>query len=138
MANPQNHYYIQAVSLQDLRKEQKAVEILYVYDGEILECATSNIFLVKNGKLITPSDGILGGITRKVILELAKASGQYEIEERLVYEDELKTADEIFITSSFKDVVPVVNIDDFEVGNGQVGPITKDLMQAFAKVTNMG
>lgn len=130
--------YIQAVSLQDLRKEKKAVEILYVYDGEILECATSNIFLVKDDKLITPSDGVLGGITRKVVLELVGVSGKYEIEERPVYEDELKTIDEVFITSSFKDIVPIVNIDDSEVGSGQVGPIAKDLMQAFAKVINIG
>lgn len=142
--------YIRAVNLQDFRKKEKAVEILYTYDSEILECATSNIFIVKNGILITPAENILKGITRKVVLELArlslsmsneqaeKISTQNELilglEECPVTEEELKTADEVFITSSFKDIVPIVKIDNFEIGNGQVGPITRDLMVKFAKI----
>jgi D-amino acid aminotransferase len=128
--------YIRAVNLQNFRKEEKAVEILYTYDGEVLECATSNVFIVKDGALITPAENILKGITRKVVLEIA--SQKYQIEERPVTEAELKTADEVFITSSFKDVVPVVKIDDFTVGNGGVGAVTKDLMGEFAKVINIG
>jgi branched-chain amino acid aminotransferase len=54
----------------------------------------------------------------------------------LVYQDELKTADEVFITSSFKDIVPVVKIDDFSIGSGGVGSVTKDLMARFAKTIN--
>lgn len=129
--------YITAVKLQNFRKEEKAIEILYTYDGEVLECATSNIFLVKDNILITGAEEVLAGITRKVVLELAEKAG-YEIEQRRVYEDELKAADEIFITSSFKDIVPIVKIDDFVVAGGQVGSITKDLMGRFAKVLNMG
>jgi branched-subunit amino acid aminotransferase/4-amino-4-deoxychorismate lyase len=79
---------------------------------------------------------MLKGITRKVVLELV--AGKYKIQERRVEEEELKTADEIFITSSFKDIVPIVKIDDFKVANGEVGPITKDLMKEFAKVINIG
>ena len=129
--------YIQAVNLQNWRKEEKAVEILYVHEGQILECATSNICLVKDEVVITPAENVLGGITLKVVLELAEQA-QYKIEKRLVYEEELKTADEIFITSSFKDIVPIVKIDNFSVGDGAVGPMTKDLMQRFAKILNMG
>lgn len=128
--------YIRAVNLQNWRKEEKAIEILYTYDGEVLECATSNIFIIKNKTLITPAENMLKGITRKVVLQLA--GEKYKIEERIVREEELKTADEIFITSSFKDIVPVVKIDDFEVADGRVGPITKDLMREFAKVINIG
>ena len=128
--------YIQAVNLQNWRKEEKAIEVLYTHDAEVLECATSNIFIIKNKTLITADENILKGITRKVVLELV--AGKYKIEERIVGEEELKTADEVFITSSFKDIVPIVKIDDFEVANGQVGPITKDLMNEFAKVINIG
>lgn len=128
--------YVKAVNLQNWRKEEKAVEILYTYDGEVLECATSNIFIVKDKVLITPTENVLSGITKKVILKIAE--GKYKIEERPIREEELKTANEIFITSSFKDIVPIVKIDDFEVGNGQVGPITKELMGEFAKVLNIG
>jgi len=121
--------YIRAVNLQNWRKEEKAVEILYVNDGEVLECATSNIFVVKDGILITPDENVLKGITRKVVLELA--AGKYKTEERPVGEEELKTADEVFITSSFKDIVPIVKIDGYEIGGGQVGETTKDLMAQF-------
>lgn len=122
--------YITAVNLQNYKKDQGAIEILYVYDGEVLECSTSNIFLVKDKKLITPVEGVLEGITKKVVVELAEELG-IEVEERVVYEEELKTCDEVFITSSFKDIVPVVKIDDFEVGGGEVGEITKKLMLKF-------
>jgi len=80
--------------------------------------------------LITPAENVLGGITKKVTLELAIEAG-YNIEERIVYQDELKTADEVFITSSFKDIVPIVKIDDFQVADGKVGEVTKDLMVKF-------
>ncbi len=133
--------YIRAVNLQTFRKTEGAAEILYTYDGEVLECATSNVFIVKNNTLITPTENILKGITRKVVLELvgqisAKGGPAFGWEERPIREEELKTADEVFITSSFKDIVPVVKIDDFEVGTGQVGPVTRDLMEKFAKIIN--
>lgn len=129
--------YIRAVNLQNWRKEEKSIEVLFVHDGEVLECATSNIFMVKNGVLITPLENILKGITRKAILEIASGLN-IKIEERPVGEEELKTADEVFITSSFKDIVPVVKIDDFEVVGGQVGPVTRSLMAEFAKIINIG
>ena len=128
--------YIRAANLQNWRKGENAVEILYTCSSEVLECATSNIFIVKNKTIITPDENILEGITRKVVLEIAR--DKYKIEERVTREEELKIADEIFITSSFKDIVPIVKIDDFEVANGKVGPVTKDLMQEFAKVINIG
>lgn len=127
--------YIKAVNLQNWRKEERAVEILYTYDGDVLECATSNIFIVKNNTLITPAENILKGITRKVVLELGE--GKYKIEERPVGEEELKSADEVFITSSFKDIVPIVNIDTFKVGDGRIGLVTSDLMRKFADTINM-
>ncbi len=122
--------YIRAVNLQNFRKEEKAAEILFVKDGEVLECSTSNIFIVKDKKLITPAENILKGITRKAVLEIASGL-DIIIEERIVFEEELKTADEVFITSSFKDIVPIVKIDDFKIGNGEVGQITSELMDKF-------
>lgn len=128
--------YIRAVNLQNFRKKEQAVEILYIYDGKILECATSNIFIVKNKTVITPNENILKGITRKVVLKII--SDKYKIEEKQIQEEELKTADEVFITSSFKDIVPIVKVDDFVVGDGKVGKVTKSLMGKFAKIINIG
>jgi len=127
--------YIRAVNLQDFRKQEKAIEILYTYDGDVLECATSNIFIVKDRVVITPDEDILFGITRKIILELC--DGIYKTEERPIKEEELEKADEIFITSSFKDVVPITEIDDFKITDVKVGPVTRDLMGKFAKLIKM-
>jgi len=126
--------YIRAVNLQNWRKEEKALEILYTHDGDVLECATSNFFIVKDKTLITPSENVLKGITRNITLELAGEN--YKIEERPIREEELKTCDEAFITSSFKDIVPITKIDDFKVGDGQVGSVTKNLMARFASALN--
>ena len=123
--------YITAVNLQSFKKKQDAVEILYTYAGEVLECATSNIFLVKNNTLITPEVDILEGVTRKIVLELAEKN--YKVERRAVPESDLRLADEVFITSSFKDILSIVKIDDLAIGDGHVGQVTKNLMAGFAK-----
>ena len=123
--------YITAVMLQPKRKAAEAVEILFVSKGEVLECGGSNIFIVKDGGVATPKENILAGITRKVVINLA-GDATYPLEERRVSVEELTTADEIFITSSFKDIVPIVKIDDRAEGGGAVGPVTKDLMRRFA------
>jgi len=125
--------YIRAVNLQNFRKSENAVEILYTYDGDVLECATSNIFIVKNGTLITPDENILKGITRKVVLELADRN-KIPVEARTVLETELKTADEVFITSSFKDIVPIVKVDDYEIGTDKVGDLTKKISEEFDNI----
>lgn len=122
--------YINAVMLQKKRSEAGALEILYHFDGKVLECATSNFAIVKNGKIITAKDNILHGITRKVTLDLARKNG-IPVEEREYTLQELFDADEAFLTASFKEVVPVVKVDDKTIGNGKVGPITKKLVALF-------
>lgn len=123
--------YITAVTLQKKRTDAGAIEILYTNNGRVLECATSNIFMVKNGTVYTPSADILPGITRKVTLELARQ--QYPVEERDISTDEFFDADEVFLTSSFKDIVPIVSVDLRAIGSGLPGPITKDLIRRFAE-----
>lgn len=125
--------YIQAVLLQKERKEKKALEILYTWEGKALEFATSNLFIVKNGAIVTPQKNILPGITRKVALELARK--EFPVEERDVPLDELYVADEAFLTSSFKDIVPVVDIGGRAVGSGAPGAVTKKMMERFHAYT---
>jgi len=74
---------------------------------------------------------VLEGITSKIVQELVVP--EYNLEKRDISKEELKSADEVFITSSFKDVVPVTTIDDYTVGNGEVGPVTKGIMDRFTK-----
>lgn len=121
--------YIEAVKLQPLRKSSGAIEILFVNNGQVLECATSNVFAFIGDVLVTPYRNILGGITRKVVLEIAQ--GHFKTEERDLSVSELFDADEVFITSSYKDIVPIVTIDDKSVGQGKVGEKTKDLIALF-------
>lgn len=121
--------YIQAVMLQQARKDAGAIEILYTHESKVLECATSNFMIVKDSKIITAKDNILLGITRKVALDVARP--HFAIEERDVSLEELYTADEAFLTSSFKDVMPVVKVGDKVIGDGKVGPITKRVMELF-------
>jgi len=124
--------YLQAVALQPEKNKQRALEILYYNDGHLLEASTSNFFLVKNGRISTPYENILLGITRQITIKLAQRAG-WTVEERDVVLSELEEADEAFITASNKEVVPVVQVDDQVIGGGQVGEVTKDLMDRFSK-----
>jgi branched-chain amino acid aminotransferase len=99
---------------------------------EVAEAAGSNVFIVKNGLLLTPplSCGLLAGITREITLEIAAATGVPH-EERVLYPEDLRGADELFITSSLKEIAPVTTLDGSPVGNGKPGPVTKQLLVAY-------
>ncbi|KKW19921.1 MAG: Aminotransferase class IV [Parcubacteria group bacterium GW2011_GWA2_51_10] len=125
--------YIQAVLLQEAREKAGAIEILYVSNGKVLEAATSNFFIVKNGVLITAKSGILEGVTRKVTIEVARP--HFSVEIRDVSVDEMYDADEAFITSSFKEIVPIVRVGEKTIGSGKVGDVTKRLMKLFRDYT---
>lgn len=125
--------YVTAVLLQEERKRAGALEILYTYQGKVLEPATSNLFIVMDGKIATAKDDILAGITRKVTIDLAKK--EFAVEERDVSVDEMYAADEVFLTSSFKDIVPVVEVAGKKIGAGVPGPVTKRVMELFHEFT---
>jgi branched-chain amino acid aminotransferase len=104
--------------------------------GEVAEGAGSNIFAVRNGVLVTPplSCGLLEGITRAIVLELARGaatSGGPECHEEPLMPEALLSADEVFITSTLKEVLPIVRIDDRTVGSGTPGPVTLDLRARY-------
>ncbi|MDJ0784569.1 MAG: aminotransferase class IV [Desulfosarcinaceae bacterium] len=119
--------YIPATMALGKAKKAGAVEALYVEtDGQVRECTTSNIFAVVQGVIVTPGEEILAGITRKTVLALAKP--RYPVEIRGLSLDQLLTAEEVFITGSGKGLVPVVQIDESVIGEGQPGPVSRDLM----------
>src|SRR3989338_2312344 len=126
--------YTQTVLLQEDRKKAKALEVLFVSDGKVLEGGGSNFFIVKNGKIITSDKGILPGVTRKAVIDLARK--EFPVEERAVTAEEMYSADEMFITGSFKEVVPVVQAGDKTIGNGKVGEVTKRVMELFHEFTS--
>ena len=126
--------YAQAVVLQKARKEAGALEILYTSQGNVLECSTSNIFVVKEGRVATPKKGVLEGITRNIVIDLAQK--EFPVEERDLSVEELYSADEVFITATFKNVVPVVEIAGKKIGPGMPGTVSKrlgELLEEFEK-----
>jgi D-alanine transaminase len=109
-----------------------AAEAILVRDGRVTEGAASNIFIVKEGVVITPpkSSEILPGITRDLVLELARAEG-IPAEERSFSLEELKAAEEIWMTSSTREVLAVIELDGNPVGSGQPGPVWKRIQSIY-------
>jgi len=118
--------------LRQQAKEEGAVEAILIRDGVATEGAASNIFIVKKDILITPptSHLLLPGITRDLILELAREN-KIACEERDISEEELREANEIWMTSSTKEIVPVVELDGKPVGKGQYGPIWENMIDIY-------
>lgn len=128
-----NNNYIWAIRLIGAREKKGAIEILFTASGKILEGATSNFFIFKGATLITPKNSILKGITRKLVLKLAR--GKFKVEEREVKVSELDSASEAFITGTNKLIMPVVQVDGHKIGHGKVGENTKWLMGKFREYT---
>jgi branched-chain amino acid aminotransferase len=124
--------YVAAIQHHLERTRRYAIEILYIHEGKVLEASASNFFMVKGKKLITPKEDILHGITRNCVIKLARKAG-LEINERVITLDEALKADEVFITSTNKNIVPIVTIDNKKIGKGTVGPITSAVMGMFNK-----
>ena len=130
LAGAKSINYVQAALALETARRQGAQEAVYTTpQGLVLEGTTSNIFAVSTGSLITPGKGILPGITRQVILELAGSHFSVEIRDILL--PELLEADEVFICGTNKGIVPVVKVDDTFIGNGKPGPGTRRLIQRF-------
>lgn len=106
------------------------------YKGQVAECTGDNLFLVRDGQLYTPpvDAGILEGITRAAVLELAVQSA-LRVHEVALEKEDVYSADECFLTGSAAEVVPVVKVDNRVIGSGIPGPISRDLKQRFHKLT---
>lgn len=99
--------------------------LLFNRNKELTEASSSNIFIVKNGVIATPiqDNQILPGVTRRLIIDILAKDGTLTVEERTITLAEVRAADEIWITSSSKEIAPVTKLDGAKVGNGAVGPV---------------
>ena len=99
--------------------------ILYNAKGELTEASTCNVFVVKNEVVITPplDNQLLPGITRSILLDILGKDAVIAVEERVIRMEEVRTADELWLTSSSKEIAPVIELDGKPVGNGKVGDI---------------
>jgi branched-chain amino acid aminotransferase len=105
-------------------------------DGYIAECTGDNIFLVKDGKLYTPPSeiGALEGVTQDLVIDLAKKRG-IDTEYKKMYPEEVFEAEECFLTGTAAEIIPVVSLDGKAIGAGKPGPMYKQLLADFRKVT---
>lgn len=126
--------YLAGVLAIKKAKKQKAVEALYIDDKKIYECITSNFFAVIGEKIATPKEDILLGITRRIVIDLAKKMG-FKVEERNLFLKEIPNFSEAFITSSTREIMPVIAIDNQKINGGKLGKITKILMKEFKNLT---
>ena len=119
--------YLVGIYLLPQQKAAGADDVLFHHNGLIYETTRANFFIVKqDGTIVTAADGILEGITRKKLLEVARR--HFRVEERNLSMEELKTASEAFITSSTKRVMPVVQVGDVVIGDGKPGEVTHRLL----------
>ncbi len=125
--------YLQAIWLQPILKEKKADDVLYYSNGLIRECPRANIFIVtKDQKVLTPESGMLKGVTRKHVLEISGA--RYVTEARDVSFEELRNAGEVFITSTTKNILPVVQVDGYVIGDGNPGEVSRALAKEYNRI----
>ena len=127
-----NNLLNNALAMQEAVRRGAYEGIMRNYRGELAECTTSNLFIIKNGAALTPplGAGLLPGITREFLFEIG-AERRIAVREAVLLDEDLFGADEAFLTSSTRELVPIVRVDDRPVGSGRPGPLTGTLLQAF-------
>ncbi len=125
------------VLLKQQAQDAGCVEALMVRDGMITEGSASNFFIVKAGAVITPpkNNEVLPGITRDLILSLAQENN-IKVTEKPINLGALKSADEVWITSSTREILPITSVDNNAVGDGKIGPIWKKMNTCFTTYKN--
>ena len=127
-----NNLLNNALAMQAAYRSGAEEALMCNYRGELTECSQANFFLVRGGAALTPKSeaGLLEGVTRAFVLEIGREIG-IEAREETLYPKDLETADEMFITSTTRELSPVVNVDGRAVGTGKPGPITRRLLERY-------
>lgn len=134
-----NNLLNNALGQQEAIRKGAFEAIMRNYRGEIAECSQSNIFIVKDGAALTPpvDAGLLVGLTRNFLFEVAAEIG-VPVREQVIQEADLFGADECFLSSTTRELVPIVRVDDHVIGSGKPGPVTARLLDGFrARVRSM-
>jgi len=134
-----NNLMNSALAAQQALKRGGFEAVMRNYRGELTECTQSNLFIVKNGAVFTPplESGLLPGITREFVFELGRDAG-IDVHEKVLRDDDLFGADEAFLTSTTRELLPVVTVDERKIGDGNPGPVTLKLLNAFREVCSGG
>ena len=127
--------YIPGITAQKIaqRRNPDAIEAIYRVDGKVVEGTRSNTFIYQDGRWITPDDGVLLGVTRAEVIKLLQRDEKLEL--RDITLDEYYGAEEVILTSSTKEIVPIVMVDDVTIGQGLPGKNTQELIQNWREMT---
>ncbi len=126
-------YYNSVLASIEVQKKRVEEAILLDFKGFVAEGPGENIFIVKKGKIFTPSSGtILPGITRESVIQIAQEIG-YKVKEKKITVKELKTADEVFFTGTAAEVCPIGQIDKTIINNKKIGEVTRKIKESFNK-----
>ena len=127
-----NNLLNNALAMQEAFRRGAFEGVMRNYRGELAECTQSNLFIVKDGAALTPplDAGLLPGITREFVFEIGVETG-IAVRDAVLHDADLFGAHEAFLTSSTRELVPIVQVDDRQIGNGQPGPVTTALLERF-------
>ena len=127
-----NNLLNNALAMQEAFTQGATEALMRNYRGELAECSQANFFIVRTGEAFTPplGAGLLEGVTRNFMFEVGAACG-VPIRELVLWEDDLTTADEAFMTGTTREVVPIVQVGELVIGKGSPGPVTKKLMEGL-------
>jgi branched-chain amino acid aminotransferase len=129
-----NNLINNALAMQEAFRRGGFEGVMRNYKGELAECTQSNLFVVKNGAALTPpiAAGLLPGITREFLFEIGAGIG-IPVREQVLRDADLLGADEAFLTSTTREAVPIVQVDDHRIGAGVPGPVTRALLDGFRR-----
>jgi branched-chain amino acid aminotransferase len=134
-----NNLLNSAMAMQEALRRGAFEGVMRNYRGELAECTTANLFVVKNGAALTPpiDAGLLAGITREFLFEVGSRIG-IPVREQVLRDSDLFEADEAFLTSTTRELVPITRVDDRPIAAGSPGPVTKALLAEFRKLAWSG
>ena len=129
-----NNLLNNVLAMQEAHRRGGEEALMCNYRGELSECSQSNFFLVRNGAALTPASesGLLEGVTRAFLFEVGRDVG-VDVRDETLYPQDLDTADEVFITSTTRELSPVVRIDDRVIGDGRPGPVFTALLAGYRR-----
>ena len=137
MAKAAGNYLNSILATQESRNNGYNESILLDTEGNVSEAAGENIFIVRNKKIYTPftAFSVLEGITRDSAMTIARNMG-YDLAERPIVRTELYMADEVFLTGTAAEIIPITNIDGLQIGDGREGPVTRSIREMYTKIVS--
>lgn len=129
-----NNLLNNALAMQEAVRAGAFEGIMRNYRGELAECTTANLFVARGGEALTPpvDAGLLPGITREFVFEVGRDAG-IAVREQTLRDEDLFGADEAFLTSTTREIVPIVEVDGRRIGAGRPGPVTRGLLDGFRR-----